>query len=96
VLHQSLLAGLRIDDGDYDETGVVASVMAGYNHAAGASDQTGPIGDVGIGFGFQMGDGAAILQLHGRFGLTEDNEYLAVFLSSTFELRLDEDTWDDR
>jgi hypothetical protein len=102
VLHQALLAGIRIDHDHKkgDISGFFTTVMAGYTHGIGFTPTSvgdGPIGEVSFAWGGQGADGAAYLRLHLRSGLSSDNlDYRAVFLSFGGELRLDPSRWRDR
>ena len=100
VLHQALLAGVRIDHGGKKSSGFFTTWMAGYSHGIGFTPSSvgdGPVADVSVAWGGQAADGAAYLRLHGRFGISPDNvDYRAIFLSFGFELRFDPSRWRDR
>lgn len=104
VIHQAVLAGVRIDHGPRTErserNGWMTSAMVGYSHGAALTTTTvgtGPVGDLSLGWGRQGRDGVIYLRLHGRFGISPDNsDYRALFLSTTFELRFDPNRWRDR
>jgi hypothetical protein len=104
VVHQAVLAGLRIDHGKDTErssrTGVFSTVLAGYSHAAGLTPTTvgsGPVADLSVAWGGQGRDGAAWLRLHARFGIAPDNlDYRVLLLSAGFEFRFDSRWWRDR
>ena len=100
VIHQAVLAGMRIDHAARrrrEELGFFTTVMGGYSHGAGftpTSTGSGPIGDVSLGWGIQSSEATAYFRLHGRFGVSPDNfDYRAIFLSGGFELRLDPRRW---
>ena len=80
--------------------GVVAGVLAGYDQVATTSSaavQSGYVVDASLGYSMQADDGAVYWKLHGRFGVTDDNEALrALFVSFGMELRLDRSQWRDR
>lgn len=102
-LHQSVLAGGRLDrssDSHGTRTGLFTTLAAGYDFVAAPSSSTirsGPIVDVSLGWGAQASDGAGYVRVHGRFGVTPNNQDLrAVFLSAGLELRLDRRSWNDR
>jgi hypothetical protein len=102
VIHQAVLAGIRYDHTTKrrHDTGFFSTWMVGYSHGAGITPSeagTGMVGDVSLGWGAEDDDFAAGIRLHGRFGITPDNEeYRAIFLSGGFEIRLDPDKWRDR
>ncbi|HEX5060949.1 MAG TPA: hypothetical protein VFV99_16390, partial [Kofleriaceae bacterium] len=104
ALHQTVLAGGRIDFSHHpqpgDVKGVFATLGAGYDRVAAPSSaavQSGPIVEGSVAWGLQGSDGAAWLRLHGRFGVGPDNSDLrAVFLSLGMEIRLDRNRWRDR
>jgi hypothetical protein len=102
VLHQALLAGMRIDHGKSrgGETGWFTTVLAGYTHGAALTPTTvgsGAVVDLSLGWGGQNSEGAGYLRLHTRFGVGPDNfDYRAVFLSAGFEVRFDPRAWIDR
>ena len=102
VLHQAVLAGLRLDHGRrrHKHTGFFTTATGGYSVAAGLTPThvgSGPIVDVSFGWGFQDDEGAAYLRLHARSGVGPDNvDYRAIFVSGGFELRFDPDRWRDR
>lgn len=102
VLHHSLLAGARIDLAPVEEhtlarRGPFVALLAGYGWGAvtePAATGSGPVGDVSVGYAYQMDDGMMWARLHGRFGMTKDNEDLrAAFVSVGLELRLDRRSW---
>jgi hypothetical protein len=97
-IHQALLAGMRIDHGRRKRTGFFTTLLAGYSHAAGLPvTSSGFVGDLSLGWGIQADEGAAYFRLHGRFGITPDNEdYRVLFISAGLELRLDPKRWRDR
>ena len=103
VIHQAVLAGVRIDHGPSHGSprhGFFTTVMAGYTLGSGLIPTTsgsGPVGDISLGWGGESRDVAFDLRLHGRFGLDgADEDYRVVFLSGGFELRLDPESWRDR
>ena len=104
VIHQAVLAGLRIDHGPYHgedpRMGFFTTVMGGYTLASGLTPTTsgsGPVVDLSFGWGVEGREGAFYVRLHGRFGIgAGDQDYNVVFLSSGFELRMDPHTWRDR
>lgn len=103
VIHQAVLAGVRIDHGSHrhhSDTGFFSTVTGGYSYGSGLTPTTtgsGPIVDLSFAWGGQGTDGAGYLRLHGRFGVGPDNlDYRAIFLSAGFELRFDPRSWRDR
>lgn len=104
VIHQAVLAGLRLDHGKDSErssrTGFFTTLLGGYSHSAGFTPTTtgsGPIVDASLGWGIQSREGAAWMRVHGRFGLSPDNvDYRVFFLSGGFELRFDPRRWKRR
>jgi hypothetical protein len=102
VLHQAVLAGLRIDRGSgrRTHTGFTATIAGGYSQGATLVPTkvgSGPIADLSVGWGASHREAAGTLRLHARFGVAPDNvAYRAIFLSAGFELRLDPDSWRDR
>ncbi len=104
VIHQALLAGVRIDHGKRrgrsSKVGFFTTVLAGYTHGATLTNATtgsGPVGDLGLAWGRQGRDLAGYFRLHARFGIGPENlDYRALFLSAGFELRLDPERWRDR
>lgn len=103
ALHQAVLAGARVDlhkihGGALRE--MFWTLAGGYDFVATSSSaavQSGPIAELSVAWGGQASDGAAYLRLHGRFGVSPDNDkYGALFLSFGMELRLDRDRWRDR
>jgi hypothetical protein len=102
VLHQAVLAGIRIDHKRRRKalTGFFTTVMGGYSQAAGLTPTTvgsGPVVDLSFAWGGQAPEGAAYFRLHGRFGISPDNvDYRAVFLSMGVELRMHPSRWRDR
>jgi hypothetical protein len=80
--------------------GVFTTLGAGYDHVATTSSaaiQSGPIAEASIGYIMQASDGAVFWRLHGRAGLTDDNQALrALFVSFGAEMRLDRSRWRDR
>ena len=104
VIHQALLAGMRIDHGPRrgrsSSTGFFTTALGGYSHGATLTPTrvgSGPIVDVSLGWGVQGKEGAAYVRLHARSGVGPDNYgYRAVFLSGGFELRFDPRRWRDR
>ena len=104
VIHQAVLAGMRIDHGKRrgrsSKVGFFTTVLAGYTHGATLTNATtgsGPVGDLGLAWGRQGRDVAGYFRLHARFGIGPENlDYRALFLSAGFELRLDPDRWRDR
>ncbi|MGE3544191.1 MAG: hypothetical protein AB7L28_09665 [Kofleriaceae bacterium] len=104
MLHQSLLAGARLDlsrsASAGARTGIFVVLLGGYTHATGPNLGdlgSGAIVDSAIGWGPQGSDGAAWLAVHGRLGLGPDNRDMrALFLSAGLELRFHRDRWSDR
>jgi hypothetical protein len=104
VIHQAVLAGVRIDHsprtGHSWNTGFFSTVLAGYSLGALLTPTTtgsGPIMDVSFAWGAQASELAGYMRLHGRFGISPDNvDYRAVFLSLGFEMRFDPRRWRDR
>jgi hypothetical protein len=101
VIHQAVLAGVRLDRKHSDTTtDWFATVMAGYSHGIGLTPTdvgSGPITDFSVGWGGEAAEGAGYIRLHARFGVGPDNvDYRAIFLSGGFELRLDPHRWRDR
>lgn len=104
VIHQAVLAGVRIDHGPYrgesPRFGFSTTVMGGYTESAGLTPTTagsGPVVDVGFGWGVESREAAFYVRLHTRFGLgAGDADYRVVFLSSGFELHFDPHSWRDR
>lgn len=100
VMHQALLAGVRIDHGAHHHNGYFTTVAAGYSVGATLTPTdvgSGPIVDVSLGWGAQDDEGAAYLRLHARSGVGPDNvDYRAVFFSFGGELRVDPRHWRDR
>ena len=102
VIHQALLLGFRWDHGKrkrFPRGGFFSTYMIGHTHGATLEDSTagtGPITDLSLAWGAQSREGAAYLRLHARFGLGDNTDYRAVFLSVGLELRLDPRKWRDR
>jgi hypothetical protein len=105
VLHQSVLAGGRIDlsakGKGAGRVGTFLTVLGGYAFAAVTEPSragAGPIADVSLGYGIQEDVAAAWVRVHGRFGVVPDNRDLraVLFLSVGMELRLDRRRWRDR
>ncbi|MGE5186372.1 MAG: hypothetical protein ACM31C_30160 [Acidobacteriota bacterium] len=100
VLHQALLAGVRIVPEHHHSTGFSPIIAAGYTHGAGftpTSAGSGPIVDLALGWGGESADGAGYFRLHARAGIGPDNlDYRAIFISGGFEVRLDPHAWRDR
>lgn len=104
VLHHSLFAGLRLDmtpsGHKQDRTGPFITLLGGYGWGAVTRPSTagsGPVVDGSLGYMIQGDDGAGWVRLHGRFGVTRENEDLrAMFLSVGLELRLDGRRWRSR
>ena len=101
VLHQTLLAGGRIDlmqaTNGAIRKGPFVTLLTGYAFGAFtrlSNAGSGPVLDAGIGLGSQASDGGAWLRLHGRFGLTPAiSDLRAVFLSVGLEVRIDRRRW---
>ena len=104
VIHQALLLGVRWDHGEKSlrsnsRNGFFSTYMVGHTHGAALADSTaatGPIADVSLAWGIQSREGGAYVRLHGRFGLLDNTDYRALFLSAGLELRLDPDRWRPR
>jgi hypothetical protein len=102
VIHQALLFGIRWDHGRRKRRprgGFFSTYMVGHTHGAALEDSTagtGPIADLSLAWGAQGSEGAAYFRLHARFGLADNTDYRAVFLSAGVELRLDPRKWRDR
>jgi hypothetical protein len=99
VIHQAVLAGLRLDHRRHarSEEHFFTALMAGYTEGSGVNASSGPVADLSVAWGGQGRAGAAHLRLHGRFGIGPDNlDYRAIFLSAGIELRLDPNRWNDR
>ncbi len=102
VIHSAALAGFRFDHGKRPRrkrTGWYSTLMAGATHGAvlePSTAGTGPIVDASIAWGMQDDEIATYLRLHGRFGLSGNEDYRAVFLAFGFEMRFDRQRWADR
>lgn len=104
AIHQAVMLGLRVDHSRAahrrsSRTGWFTTAMLGYTHGAvlsGSTAGSGPLGDVSLGWGGQEREAGGWFRVHARFGLGDNTDYRALFLSTGFELRFDGESWRDR